>query len=389
MNYTRCSGNICGDNMLGSETDIIRKIAFSMTKGTNATLVRTMVEEGLTLNDFFDMDIRDFSEAVGFTMRNILLHEEIENALIRAAEEAKFTAAHHIAVHSIFDEDFPARLAECPDSPTILYSLGDASLSPKHCLAVVGTRRPTPYGVNFCKDIVSDLASNIGDITTVSGLAYGIDATAHQQSIDSHIPTIAVLAHGLHMIYPAAHRDLAKRILKGGGALISEYPSGVKPFRRNFLERNRIVAGITDATLVVESDIKGGAMSTSSIAFSYNREVFALPGRISDTMSTGCNALIQRNKAALITCASDIISDMNWGESRVADDANEKSLFEHPLSPVEQNIMDIIKGSNSYVSIDEIGLKTSLPTANLLTLLLDLEMSGLIAKAPGNRYVAI
>lgn len=372
-----------------SETDMIRKIAFSMIKGTNATLVRTMLDEGLTLNHFFDMNVRDFCEAVGFTKRNVLSQSEIDEALIKAADEAKFVATHHISVHSIFDEDFPSHLMECPDSPTILYSLGEASLSPKHSLAVVGTRRPTPYGVNFCKEMVDNLASHVGDLTIVSGLAYGIDATAHQQSIESHIPTIAVLAHGLHMIYPAAHRDLAKKILKEGGALISEYPSGVKPFRRNFLERNRIVAGITDATLVVESNIKGGAMSTSSIAFSYNREVFALPGRISDTMSSGCNALIQRNKAALATSASDIISEMNWGELRVADDANEKSLFEQPLAPDEQKIMEIIKASNSYVSIDEIGLKTSLPTANLLSMLFDLEMCGLIAKAPGNRYVAM
>lgn len=296
---------------------------------------------------------------------------------------------HHIKAVSIFDENYPHRLAQCHNAPTLLYVLGEAELNPPRAISIVGTRKPTPYGSAFCSKAVEELADACPDLTIVSGLAYGIDSLAHAGALKCGLPTIAVVAHGLDMIYPASHRDLAKNILKAGGALVSEYPSHTKPFRGNFLERNRIVAGLSDATLVVESDLRGGAMSTASLAFDYDRELFAVPGRISDSLSTGCNSLIQRNKAMLATSATDIVKSMQWDIKGVRSALNQATLFDPELTDEQRLVVDRLRRSDTYLSVDRLSELTNIEVPDLLPILFELELDGLIAKAPGNCYVHV
>lgn len=357
-----------------------------MTKGVNAEVVRHICDSGMTLDDFFALDAVALSEAIGMSQKKIIRMSDREEALHNAHEEYNFVCRHGIKPLYLGDaETYPYRLAECVDAPVMIYVLGNCNLNCEKALSFVGTRKATPYGANFCKTAISDLKERISDFMIVSGLAYGIDVISHTACLENNIPTVAVLAHGLNMIYPAAHRTIAETIIKSGGALVTEYNSQQKPHRSNFLERNRIVAGLCDATIVVESDIKGGAMSTAQMAFSYDREVMSLPGRNSDQMSRGCNHLIRSNKASLIESASDIISIMNWSPTETKTDAIQRNIFTD-LTIEEQLIVDFIGSKLKEVSIDEIHNHLGTPISKLLPTLMEMEFNGIIIKYPGNRY---
>ena len=211
------------------------------------------------------------------------------------------------------DDDFPHRLSGTPDGPVLIYHKGDVScLNADKMISVVGTRHATPYGIHFCDTLVRDVSERIADAVIVSGLAYGIDIAAHRAALSHGVPTIAVLAHGLNPIYPSQHRNDAVKILIEGGLLLPDYTSQAAMSRGNFLARNRIIAGLSDCTIVVESAEKGGAIVTAGISSSYNRDVFAVPGKVSDIYSAGCNNLIRRNTASLITCCDDMMKAMRW-----------------------------------------------------------------------------
>ena len=252
-------------------------------------------------------------------------------------------------------------------------------------ISIVGTRKPTPYGLDFCNRFVDELAGYFPDATIVSGLAYGIDAAAHIKALDKDIPTVAVVAHGLNMIYPAAHRNLAKEIIRSGGSILSEYPFDTAPFKPNFLARNRIVAGLSDVTIVVESNVKGGAMSTANFAFLYNRDVMALPGRISDEQSSGCNLLIRKNKAHLIECAADLMGITGWQPMGISVDTRQRNLFPE-LDGDSGKIYELLKYNKEPVQMDHLVHATGIATSKLMSLLNELEFDGVIMRHPGNRY---
>ena len=252
-----------------------------------------------------------------------------------------------------------------------------------HTVGIVGTRHATHYGIDFTRRLVADLARMIPGVCIVSGLAYGIDVTAHQAALDASAPTVGVLAHGLNMIYPAEHRSVAAKMVERGGALVTEYPSSSKIYKQNFLKRNRIVAALSDALVVVESDYRGGSLSTARIASLYNRDVFALPGRITDTYSRGTNSLIANSTAAVITSAEDLVKQMGWAASV----APEQPRLFTPLAPELQQLLDYI-AANPQATANDLCVRLGISYATLSDRLFRLEMEEAITTLPGGRFAA-
>ncbi len=298
----------------------------------------------------------------------------------RAEKEVEFIRQFKIAPLFYTDKLYPERLKHCADSPMLLYYKGKAALNHPRIISIVGTRKPTDYGREICSQIIKDLSDL--DVMIVSGLAFGIDTTAHKTAVGENLKTIAVLAHGLDIIYPPLNRSLAYKMIKNGG-LLTEFISGTKLNKDYFPRRNRIIAGMADAVLVVESAEKGGALITAEIANSYNRDVFAIPGRVGDITSSGCNALIRTNKAALIQSAEDIKFMMGWDTTENTE-ARQRKLFIN-LNDEERKIMDIL-GVRGQAGIDEIYLTSGLPASKVASILLRLEFEGLVRCMPGKIF---
>ncbi len=305
-----------------------------------------------------------------------------DDALKRASEELKFIEKNNIDVLFYTDANYPKRLKNCVDSPILLYSKGNADLNARKIVSIVGTRNATDYGRQLCADLVAELQQY--DVLVASGLAHGIDVIAHKECIKNNVATVGVFGHGLDRIYPVANRSTADKMLDNGGWL-TEYPSGTVPGRENFPERNRIVAGMADATIVIEASIKGGALITAEIANSYNRDVFAFPGRLGDAYSEGCNFLIRNNKAALLTCAADLAYSLGWEKP---DDAKPVEQFMLPidLTGDERTIYNVIQQHNAPLAIDDLTIKTNMPMSQLAMNLLNMEMQGFIRSLPGKMY---
>ncbi len=368
-----------------ADSDLTYKIALSMLKSVNADFVRRLSDAGLSPGDFFSKNTSEIALALGLKNAKTLDKMVIDEALFRARKEEVAISQHHIKTLFLLDDNYPLRLFEVADAPVMLYQLGDADLNAEHIINLVGTRHCTPYGTDFCNKLISDLAVYFPELCVVSGLAYGIDAAAHNASLSNGVTTVAVVAHGLNMIYPSAHRDLAKSILSSGGAIISEYPFGEKPYRQRFLERNRIVAGLADVTIVAESDIKGGAMSTANTAFSYSREVMALPGRTSDQYSSGCNHLIRKEKAHLVGCAADLIELTGWKPLGMNIDVKQRNLFPELEGEVKL-VYETLRFAPDAMHLDRIHQLTLIPVGKLLSILGEMEFDGIIVKYPGNRF---
>lgn len=356
-----------------------------MLKRVTAEVVRVMAETGVTPEEFFTMESRELRSALGLRVGEDFGEMEREEALFRARKEMEQIRRHKITPHFLLDDDYPVRLSQVPDAPVVVYKLGQTNLDSLHVVDVVGTRKPTAYGLEFSSSIVKDLAGYFPDLVVVSGLAYGIDASAHRAAIEAGVPTVAVVAHGLDMIYPAQHRDLARTILASGGAILSEYPFGERPFRQRFLERNRIVAGLSDVTIVAESDLRGGAMSTANIAASYGREVMALPGKISDRLSSGCNHLIRKDKARILTGAADVIEQTGWKPMGMRVKDEHRNLFPE-LDGNHRLVYDAIRFASEPIQVDRIHMQTLIPVAGLMAVLGELEFDGIVVRHPGNRY---
>jgi DNA processing protein len=299
----------------------------------------------------------------------------------KAEEELAFIQKNAIRTLFINDKEYPSRLRDCEDAPMMLFYQGTAPLNAEKMVAIVGTRKNTDYGLRATEALVEGLQAQ-GDIVVVSGLAYGIDAIAHRKCVQIGIPTVGVVAHGLDRIYPPANKTLAKDMLANGGVL-TEFPSGTTPDRTNFPLRNRIVAGLSDVTVVVESDEKGGAMITGYVAASYNREVAAFPGRVFDTKSDGPNKLIRKNIASLITGAQDLMDVMGWAGARPSK-RDQQQLFSQ-LSEDEQRITSVLQGKDG-LHADELMLQTGLTTAQIGALLLQMEMAGIVKALPGKMF---
>ena len=363
----------------------IYKLATVFLEGLTPEMVAAFPEAGLDAETFFSISDSELNALTGKHKGVDFGMYRREEALFRAAKEQEFIDRHGIKTLYVHDEDYPQRLREITSPPKVLFVLGNTGFTTDHIISVVGTRRCTRAGMDFCKDFINELSPLFPDLWVISGLAYGIDSVAHTAAIESSRPTGAVLAHGLDTIYPAAHRNLAKDIIVHGGALISEYPSGITPYRSRFLERNRIVASLSDATLVVESEIKGGAMSTANTAFSYNREVFAVPGRPGDVMSSGCNHLIRKSKAHILTSVTDFIEDMDWRPAGIKMDPKQRCLFPE-LEGDAKIVYDCLRFKREPMTPDAIHSATTLPVAKVMAALGEMEFDGIVNRIAGNRY---
>ena len=363
----------------------IYKIAAVFLEGLSSEIVARFPELGLDAESFFTLQDNELKAALGPGLKADFGSYRRQEAMARASKELEFIERHDVKVLYMHDDDYPSRLLEITAPPKVLFCLGNTNFNTDSMISVVGTRRCTQGGMDFCKNFISELAPLFPDLWVVSGLAYGIDSIAHLAAIEGGRPTAAVLAHGLDIIYPAAHRNLAREIIARGGALISEYPSGVTPYRSRFLERNRIVASLSDATIVVESEIKGGAMSTANTAFSFSREVFAVPGRPTDLMSSGCNYLIRKNKAHILTSASDFIEEMEWRPAGIKIESRQRCLFPE-LQGDARIVYDYIRFQREPVTPDSIHSATTLPIAKVMAALSELEFDGIVTRIAGNRY---
>lgn len=304
-----------------------------------------------------------------------------QNVLGRAEEETKFIEKNDIKPLFYLDKDYPKRLQHCADSPMMLYYKGNADLNELRSLAIVGTRNATDYGKSVCEQLIDDLKND--KILINSGLAYGIDSCAHRAAVKFSIPTVGVLAHGLDRVYPYLNRGLADRMLENGG-LLTEFLSGTTPDRENFPRRNRIVAGMSDAVVVIESAKRGGAMITADIANSYNRDVFAFPGRVGDAYSEGCNYFIRTNRAVLIESVANIRYVMGWDSDSKNSAVFQTKLF-RDFSDDEQKILDCFQGEQEC-NIDDIMIRSQMPVSKIAGCLLTLEFDGIISALPGKKY---
>jgi DNA processing protein len=304
--------------------------------------------------------------------------------LKRAAQEITFIERYKITPLFFTDPAYPARLKYCSDSPVMLYYKGSADLNPEKIVSIVGTRRPSEYGRRKTEELVAELQGS--GVLVVSGLAYGVDVLAHKCALNADLDTIGVLGHGLDRIYPQSHEKTAKRMLKQGG-LLTEFISGTNPDAVNFPKRNRIVAGICDALVVIESKRTGGSLITATIGNSYNKDIFAFPGQAGDPLAEGCNGLIKRNKAALIENAADLLDAMNWNKEEPAKKSAQLPLLLN-LTEEEKSLMNLFASSKA-IHIDELCNKLSQPVSKISATLLNLEFSNLIKSKPGKMYEVV
>ncbi|MBI2270348.1 MAG: DNA-protecting protein DprA [Bacteroidetes bacterium] len=356
------------------------KIGITLIPGIGDVLAKNLISYCGSIEGVFKEKKAKLQKIPGI---GLVLADAIRNhnVLERAEQEIRFIEKYKIAPLFYLDDDYPQRLKHCHDSPVMLYYKGKADLNTKRVVGVVGTRNATLYGKKICQDLVSGLADH--DVLIVSGLAYGVDICAHKAALTNDLPTIGVLAHGLDKIYPAAHRSTAEKMLAKGG-LLTEFLSQTQPDRENFPKRNRIVAGMADATIVIESKDEGGSLITADIANSYNRDVFAFPGKVDDEYSVGCNQLIKNNKAALIESAADVLRLMGWEKQKQKKKTvQQRSLF-HNLSPEEEAVVAILR--EKPVGIDELCLTAKLNMSKVSMLLLNLELTGVVRSLPGKVY---
>lgn len=310
-----------------------------------------------------------------------------DEALRRAAAEMEFIEKNGIQALTLNDAAYPQRLKECADAPIILYYKGVADLNRQHVINIVGTRHCTTYGQDLVRRFVSDLRRMCPDVLIVSGLAYGIDICAHRQALTEGYETVGVLAHGLDQIYPPCHRDTAVEMVRQGG-LLTEYMSQTQALPNNFRQRNRIVAGMSDATILVESAYKGGGLITCRIAQEYGRDVFAFPGAVGAPYSEGCNRMIRNNTAALITSAQDFVEEMRWSERGKMEEVKGKmvegELFVE-LTEEEEQVVTVLRKTND-LQLNMIAVQTNIPIGQLTALLFSLEMKGVVRPLAGGVY---
>ena len=308
-----------------------------------------------------------------------------DKAKEKAGKEVAFVRQHNLTTLSILDPAYPEQLRALHDAPVLLYGKGKLNIS-GHLLSIVGTRSCSDRGRQQCHDFVSELSRRVPDLVIISGLAYGIDVAAHRAALEAGVPTIGVLAHGLDRIYPAANRQTAIDMLAEGG-LLTEYPSGTEPERMNFVARNRIVACLSTATVVVESKAKGGSLITARMAFDDGRDVFAFPGRPGDVLSAGCNNLIRQNIAGLITSVDDFLEATGWASTRNTQTSLEKQLFTD-LSEQETRLMESLRRYEDGILVNTLVSDTGMSFADVSATLFELEMKGLVSTLPGGQYRA-
>jgi len=364
--------------------DMLYRMAFAAIRGMGYELAQRILDVIPSEKEFFSISERELKSITG--SRSKVYERSYRDDMLRKAEvEMDFVEKNKINVLYFTDDSFPSRLLNAIDAPILLYTIGNCNLNAKHIISVVGTRRSTHYGQQFCDSLVGDLSQMLpDDVVVVSGLAYGTDINAHRAALKFNVPTIGVQACGLNKIYPAEHRNDAAHMVQQGGAIVSDYTSQDVIHRGNFLARNRIIAALSDCTVVVESADKGGSLVTANIASSYSRDVFALPGRVNDEYSRGCNRLIMNNQAAAITCAEDLVKAMRWESKLIHENAKELELFPQ-LTQEQQSIVDILRKQGD-LHINDLSQHVSLPVYRLMANLIELDAMKVVTALPGCRY---
>jgi DNA processing protein len=359
---------------------MLHEIALTFIKGVGDITIKQLVSYCGSAEGVFKSTKKSLEKIPGIGSKTAQSIVSLD-AFARAEEELVFIDKYKIKSLFYLNNDYPKRLKNCIDSPTILYYKGTANLNNEKVVSIVGTRNATAYGRNICEKLIDGLKQH--NLLISSGLAYGIDIAAHKYALQLGVETVGVLGHGLDRIYPALHRPIAEKMLTQGG-LLTEFPSKTNPERSNFPKRNRIIAGMADATIVIEAARTGGALITAEIANSYNKDVFAVPGRLEDEVSEGCNFLIKTNRAHLLSKPEDIEYIMGWFTQTNTHHKIAPKLF-IDLSPEEQKIVDIIR-DNTSIGIDDLQSKLEMPQSKLAMFLLTLEMQSVIISLPGKVY---
>lgn len=365
--------------------NVLYEVALTKVKGLGPIQAKVLLSHFKTAQNCFEVPVNKLSKLDGFgDVRVQQFYEQNRQAVELAKKELKFLETKPtIQVVPFTNPNYPNRLKYCEDSPIVLYADGNMNLNHNKILAMVGTRKLTDYGRGLIKDFLFELKDS--SVVVVSGLAYGTDTFVHQTCVEYGIETVGVLAHGLDRLYPNTNKNLALEMKKNGG-LVTEYGYGTKPNRENFPSRNRIIAGLSDATIVVESDVRGGSLITAEIANSYKRDVFAFPGDVKRQYSAGCNLLIKQQRANLIEHFEDVCFHLGWTKESKKSQNRQRQLFVE-LSDQEQKVAQVLNEQNYTAT--EISIKSGLTVGNVHTVLLNLELKGIVRIAPGNRYSLI
>jgi DNA processing protein len=365
-----------------SEQDLFYLLALLKVEGVGDIMAKKLLTHFGKAETVFTTKTNQIAAIDG--VGSVLLKNLKDKSIFeKASKELDFIKANDIKVSFYQDENYPERLKHCFDSPVLIFSAGNINLKNKRIISIVGTRQITSYGTDFCRKLIEDLAPL--DPVIVSGFAYGVDIVAHQIAMENNLQTIGVLAHGLNQIYPKTHKKYVAKMEENGG-FITEFWSSSNPDKENFVRRNRIVAGMTEATIVIESADKGGSLITANLANDYNRDVFAVPGRVTDKYSQGCNDLIKTQKASVLSSAADLIYMLNWDiEKKVK--SIQKSLFVD-LEPDEQKVYDFLI-KNGKELLDIIALQCDFPIFKISGILLNMELKGVIRPLPGKLFEAI
>ena len=361
---------------------LLYQIALKKLKGIGSSRAKKLVAYCGGVESIFSASKKELAAIPGIGTK-VVSNLDFGLALTQAETELKFVERHNIQTHFFLDKSYPKRLQHCEDGPLLLYSRGEIQANQQKCVAIIGTRNCTDYGKQNTEKLVEALSKH--DCLIVSGLAYGIDVIAHRAAVQHKLQTIGVLGHGLDRLYPSQNQSTADKMLENGG-LMTEFESETKPDRENFPQRNRIVAGMVDAVIVVESAMKGGSLITAKLAADYNRDVFAFPGTIDAEFSKGCNHLIKTHQANLIDSVRDIEYLLNWDEDKTKKNV-QKQLFVE-LNSDEQKVMDVLSKLGKE-SLDLLSLKSEMPTSKVSMILLELEFKGLVATLPGKIFKAI
>ena len=373
----------CGMPIENPQEDLLYKIAISLVPGIGHITAKSLIAYCGSAGQVFREREKVLREipGIGTVLAKNILQSKV---VARADKEVEFILKNEVDAHFYLDDSYPQRLRNCIDAPILLFSKGRPNLNFPKVISIVGTRNATEYGRELTDRFILSLAERGYDIQIVSGLAYGIDIQAHRAALRNNLSTVCVLAHGLETVYPSLHRTIAQEMCDKNGGMVSDFLSNSLIDRKNFLRRNRIIAGMADAVIVVESANKGGALLTAELAISYNRDLFAFPGRVGETYSEGCHFLIKSNRAGLIENIKDLEYCMNWQPGSGTPDGYQPRLF-NDLTPEEQLVTDMLQ-SDGESMIDLICIQTGLPMSRISTILLTLEFSGIVKCLPGKVF---
>ena len=366
-----------------NQDELLYKIAISLVPGIGSVTAKSLIAYCGSARQVFSEKEKILRTIPGV---GTVLARNIRQARVmgRAETEIEFLSRNNVDAHFYLDESYPRRLKSCPDAPVLLFSKGKPDLNAAKAVSIVGTRNATEYGRSLVDKFVASLAERGYEVQVISGLAYGIDIQAHRAALHNKLSTVCVLAHGLETVYPSLHRSIAQEMCDHNGGMVSDFLSNSLIDRKNFLRRNRIIAGLADAVIVVESAKKGGALLTAELAVSYNRDVFAFPGRVGETYTEGCHFLIKSNRAGLIENVQDLEYSMNWQPGPDPLVSHQPRLF-YDLSADEQKIADLLR-EEGETTIDRICLRTGLGMNRVSPMLLTLEFSGVVKCLPGKVF---